>query len=85
MPVDAKVAAILRPTWPDLPMPVTISRPLRLRDQFHRGGERLREPVLDRGDQRRDAAGLGLERAQRRSDQRAVLRWRGSGFAFGIR
>jgi hypothetical protein len=28
VPVDAKVAAILRPTWPDLPMPVTISRPL---------------------------------------------------------
>ncbi len=27
MPVEAKVAAILRPTWPDLPMPVTISRP----------------------------------------------------------
>ena len=28
MPVDARVAAILRPIWPDLPMPVTISRPL---------------------------------------------------------
>jgi K+-transporting ATPase c subunit len=28
VPVDAKVAAILRPMWPDLPMPVMISRPL---------------------------------------------------------
>ncbi len=27
VPVEAKVAAILRPTWPDLPMPVTITRP----------------------------------------------------------
>ena len=27
VPVDARVAAILRPTWPDLPMPVTITRP----------------------------------------------------------
>ena len=27
VPVEANVAAILRPTWPDLPMPVTISRP----------------------------------------------------------
>src|SRR2546423_3906487 len=27
VPVEAKVAAILRPAWPDLPMPVTISRP----------------------------------------------------------
>ena len=27
MPVEARVAAILRATWPLLPMPVTISRP----------------------------------------------------------
>nr|CAD5250542.1 conserved hypothetical protein [Bosea sp. 7B] len=27
MPVEASVATILRPTWPDLPMPVTITRP----------------------------------------------------------
>src|SRR5450830_1100648 len=31
VPVDAKVAAILRPTWPDLPMPVTITRPCAAR------------------------------------------------------
>ena len=46
------------------------------RDQFDRGDERLRQPVADRRDQRGDAAGLGLERAQRRLDQRAVLDWR---------
>jgi len=28
VPVEASVAATLRPTWPDLPMPVTITRPL---------------------------------------------------------
>ena len=27
VPVEAKVEAILRPTWPDLPMPVTMTRP----------------------------------------------------------
>ena len=27
VPVDAKVAATFRPTWPDLPIPVTISLP----------------------------------------------------------
>ena len=27
VPVEARVAATLRPTWPDLPMPVTITRP----------------------------------------------------------
>src|SRR5438445_295583 len=31
VPVEASVAAILRATWPDLPTPVTISRPLALR------------------------------------------------------
>src|SRR6202142_566801 len=31
VPVDAKVEAILRPTWPDLPMPVTIPRPCAAR------------------------------------------------------
>src|SRR5450830_550217 len=29
VPVDAKVAAILRPIWPDLPMPDTTTRPLQ--------------------------------------------------------
>jgi hypothetical protein len=27
VPVEASVAAILRPTWPDLPMPLTTTRP----------------------------------------------------------
>ena len=51
-------------------MPVTISRPSRLRDQLDRRDERLRKLAADRRDQRRDAVGLGLERAQRRRDQR---------------
>src|SRR5580698_6093725 len=31
VPVEARVAAILRPTWPDLPMPVTMTRPRAVR------------------------------------------------------
>src|SRR5580700_5465853 len=31
VPVDASVAAIFLPTWPDLPMPVTMTRPRALR------------------------------------------------------
>ena len=31
MPVDASVAATLRPTWPDLPTPETITRPSTFR------------------------------------------------------
>ncbi|MFK4405221.1 hypothetical protein ABH991_002255 [Bradyrhizobium ottawaense] len=31
VPVEASVAAILRPIWPDLPSPVTMTRPLALR------------------------------------------------------
>ena len=27
VPVEAKVAAILRPTWPDLPSPLTMTLP----------------------------------------------------------
>ena len=64
VPVEAKVAAILRATWPDLPMPVTMTRPLARADQLDRGDEGLPEPVMDGGGQRSDAAGLGIERAQ---------------------
>lgn len=31
VPVEASVAAILRPTWPLLPMPLTMTRPLLCR------------------------------------------------------
>ena len=31
VPVEASVAAILRATWPDLPMPLTTTRPLQAR------------------------------------------------------
>ncbi len=31
VPVEAKVAAILRAMWPDLPMPLTMTRPLASR------------------------------------------------------
>ena len=68
VPVEAKVAAILRPIWPDLPSPVTISRPLALRMQIDGRGERRAEVGLQRRRDRGDAAGLGIERAQGRLD-----------------
>ena len=52
-------------------MPVTISRPRTLADQFDRGDEGLAEPVVDRRRQRVHAAGFGFQRAHRRCDQGA--------------
>ena len=69
VPVEAKVAAILRPIWPDLPSPVTISAALGARGS---GRRRRRTPrrdrILQRRRQRGDAAAFGLQRAQRRLD-----------------
>src|SRR3972149_1610007 len=56
VPVEASVAAILRPTRPDLPMPVTITRPRqpRGRPRARRGGGGRARPrpyrPVDRGD-----------------------------------
>ena len=36
VPVEASVAAILRPTWPLLPMPITTTRPRHFEDRAHR-------------------------------------------------
>ena len=72
VPVEAKVAAILRPTWPDLPRPVTISRPLALRIRSAAAANADAEIGPERGSERGHAAGLGLECAQRR------LQWRRS-------
>ena len=57
VPVDAKVAASLRPMWPDLPMPETTMRPRQLRIKSTRGHERRAEARRQRGDR----AGLGGE------------------------
>ena len=48
VPVDAKVAAILRPMWPDLPRPLTISLPRHLEDHRDRALERVAEAVGQR-------------------------------------
>src|SRR5262249_23044519 len=63
VPVEAKVAAILRPTCPDLPMPVTISRP--------RAPEINSPAAMNGGRRRGDAGRLDLERSYRRGDQLA--------------
>ena len=74
VPVEAKVAAILRPTWPDLPMPVTISRPRAAEIRSTAAMKARPSPSWMAADERGDAAGLGLERAQRRGDQVAAAR-----------
>ena len=50
VPVEAKVAAILRATWPDLPMPVTISRPFDRAISSTAATKGVREPAADRRD-----------------------------------
>ena len=50
VPVDASVAASLRPTCPDLPMPHTTTRPRQLQDELDRRDERGAEPRRERGD-----------------------------------
>ena len=68
VPVEARVAATLRPTWPLLPMPVTITRPRASRissTAATKGGP----AVPDRGGERPDPLPLGFERAQGGVDQ----------------
>ena len=45
VPVDAKVDAILRATWPDLPMPVTMTRPCAARINSTAAANEVAEPV----------------------------------------
>ena len=61
VPVEASVEAILRPMWPDLPMPVTTTRPLVSRIMRCAGEERFAEAVL----QRAHRVGLDVEHAAR--------------------
>ena len=70
VPVEASVAAILRAMWPDLPMPVTIKRPRAPANGLDGGDERRAQSVAHGRRQRRQALALGLQRAQRRGDER---------------
>ena len=75
-PVEARVAAILRATWPDLPMPVTMTRPRRGGDRLDRGREGRAELALagppHRLAERVEPAPLDVEGSQRRR-QRARM------------
>ena len=87
MPVEAKVEAILWPTWPDFAHAGDDDAALRGADQVDCGGESRAKPVAQRGGQRIDAAAFGIERAQRRIEI-ACLRPLGAlsarfGFAIG--
>ena len=70
VPVEASVAAILPAMWPDLPMPVTMTRPWHSR-QMAAGA---REPRVEPRHQRRDARGPrsrepGVRRRSARPDR----------------
>ena len=84
MPVDAKVAAILRPTWPDLPMPVTISRPLdcAISSTAATSGAPSPSRIAATSAAMPPASASSVRSAE--LDQRARVRL-GFGFAFGIR
>ena len=73
VPVEAKVAAILRRDVAGLAHAGDDDAALGAADQLDRGDEGLAEPIVDRGGQRCDAAGFGLQRAQRRFDERMAL------------
>ena len=70
VPVLASVEAILRAMWPDLPMPLTTTRPLALMDQL----DRVEEALVDALDQRAHRVGLDLEHAARELERRCSER-----------
>jgi hypothetical protein len=55
--VLASVEAILRPTWPDLPMPLTITRPTAIENQH----QRLQEVAVDAVGQCQDGVGFNAQ------------------------
>ena len=61
-PVEARVAAILRATWPDLPMPVQTIRPLAANSGLDGRGEGVAQAVGHAGQ------GLGLGRQHAAAD-----------------
>ena len=81
VPVEARVAAILRATWPLLPMPVTMTRPVDGADRDRpRGEARPERPASARS--RPERLGLEREHAARASRSR---RARHFGLPTGLR
>ena len=79
MPVEEKVAAILRATWPDLPMPLTMTRPF--------GGQDHADGVAEIAVQRLRKARQGLAgRGQHPARGRQVARggFAGNGMQGGL-
>ena len=59
VPVEARVAAILRPIWPDLPSPVTMTRPLAWRINSTAATNAVPERTAQCGRERGDAVAAG--------------------------
>ncbi len=77
VPVLASVAAILLPMWPDLPMPVTTTRPRAVVQQPAGRDEAVAEAVL----QRRDRGDLGRQHAPAARQQLVGIESRRAGDA----
>ena len=79
VPVDASVAAILRPIWPLLPMPITTTRPRDRQHQLHGSGQTRPHPALEAQNGRGlDVEGLAApERKARSAEVGDSRRWRG--------
>ena len=75
VPVLDSVEAILRAMWPDLPMPLTMTRPWQSQDQRNRGEKALVQPR----DQRAHRVRLDGEHPARKLERgaRGVLRYHG--------
>ena len=72
--------------WPDLPSPVTMTRPLALRIRSTALANGLAQRAAQGGGERVDAAALGLQRAERGFDAVGVGPddWVISGFELGM-
>ena len=64
VPVEANVAAILRAIWPDLPMPVTTTRPRTAASRATACGE----AAIQRGGELGQPGALGFEHGQRHGE-----------------
>ena len=77
VPVLARVEAILRAMWPDLPMPLTTTRPLQLEDQRHARRESARRGARSSA----RTASASISSTWRASSSALSRRWRGRGIA----
>ena len=78
MPVDESVEEILRPTWPDLPMPVTMTRPRH----FLMSSTAAKSAVRAAADCGRAERSRPLLRLRASAGRNSIKEWPSPGFGF---